>query len=454
MPGLEGRSLVSELNQNLFVKQSKDFYRSKGTDFSFEILFRALYNEDVRVIKPRDFLISPSNAQYRIVNSLVVEPVEGDPENLENATLYQNEYKFGGIDKAYAPITSVEKIEVGYGKTFYKLSIDGGYNRDASVQGAVYGAFTVEPSTRIIGKVSSGSTVLDVDSTVGFGSTGELYFRYPDNSVGVSSYTSKSLTQFYGVTDIDAEIADATIVGVNTFAYGRSKLDQDEIIEVRVSSVLNSFNIPSNTNNLLKGGKVNVTNLGISENNFRTNKWFYNVSPIYKVKNLEIVDSSNNTYKVTLNVSNQFRSGDSAEIILNNVRKETKIISVSSETSFNIRGQGALNLDATYTIQRKIQKVSSGTYPSAQIYSTDIDNVYKNESGDYLISSPSIPHYDSQPLNPASREFKFSGSFLGDEFEISPGVEHGFYTGDAVYYRSTVNKSKPLLLMRMEDTDH
>jgi len=436
LPGLEGRSLVSELNQNLFVKQSKDFYRSKGTDFSFEILFRALYNEDVRVIKPRDFLISPSNAQYRIVNSLVVEPVEGNPENLENATLYQNEYKFGGINKAYAPITSIEKIEVGYGKTFYKLSIDGGYDRDIIVRGAEYGAFTVEPSTRVIGKVSSGSTVLDVDSTVGFGSTGELYFRYPDNSVGVSSYTSKSLTQFYGVTDIDAEIADATIVGVNTFAYGRSKLDQDEIIEVRVSSVLNSFNIPSNTNNLLKGGKVNVTNLGISENNFRTNKWFYNVSPTYKVKSLEIVDSSNNTYKVTLNVPSQFRSGDSAEIILNNARKETKIISVSSETSFNIRGQGALNLDATYTIQRKIQKVSSGTYPSAQIYSTDIDNVYKNESGDYLISSPSIPHYDSQPLNPASREFKFSGTFLGDEFEISPGVEHGFYTGDAVYYRA------------------
>ena len=31
---------------------------------------------------------------------------------------------------------------------------------------------------------------------------------------------------------------------------------------------------------------------------------------------LELIDSSNNTYKVTLNVSHQFRSGDSADIIL------------------------------------------------------------------------------------------------------------------------------------------
>ena len=41
-----------------------------------------------------------------------------------------------------------------------------------------------------------------MDSTVGFGSTGELYFPYIDNTTGVSSYTSKSLTQFFGLTGI------------------------------------------------------------------------------------------------------------------------------------------------------------------------------------------------------------------------------------------------------------
>ena len=435
LPGLEDRNFNSELNQNVFVKQGVDFYRSKGTDYSFEILFRALYNEDVRIVKPRDFLISPSNAQYRIINSLVVEPISGDPENLENATLYQNEYSLGKINKAYAPITSVEKIEVGYGKTFYKLGIDGGYNRDIIVKGAEYGAFVVEPSTRIIGQVSAGSTVLDVDSTVGFGSTGELYYRFSDNSVGVSSYTSKSLTQFYGVTDIDLDIADATVVGVNTFAYGRSKLDQDEIIEVRINSVLSSLNVPSNTKSILKDGKVNVTNLGISEKNVKTNKWFYNVSPTYKVKSIELIDSSNSTYKITLNVSNQFRIGDTAEIILNESRKETRITSITDEKSFTITGQGALDTEAVYTIQRKIQKVSSETFPEAEIYSADIDNVYKNESGDYLISSPSIPHYDSQ-LNSSSRKIEFSGTFIGDEFKITPGKEHGLYTGDAVYYEA------------------
>ena len=53
LPGLEDRKLDDNLNQNLFIKQAKDFYLSKGTDKSFEILFKALYNDDVKIIKPR-----------------------------------------------------------------------------------------------------------------------------------------------------------------------------------------------------------------------------------------------------------------------------------------------------------------------------------------------------------------------------------------------------------------
>ena len=76
--------------------------------------------------------------------------------------------------RAYAPVTSVENISVGYGKTFYKLSFDGGYDRDIRVDGAVYGQFQPDPTTRVIGQVGSGATILTVDSTVGFSKSGEL----------------------------------------------------------------------------------------------------------------------------------------------------------------------------------------------------------------------------------------------------------------------------------------
>lgn len=441
LPGFEERSLTPELNQNIFIKQAKDFYLSKGTDISFEILFKALYNEDVKIIKPRDFLISPSDAQYRITNDLVVEAIEGDPVNLYNATLYQNEYGFGvDLNKAYAPITEVEKISVGYGQTFYKISFDGGYNRDINVDGSAYGEFTVEPSTRIIGQVSSGSTVLDVDSTVGFGTTGELYVTYNDTTTGVVSYTSKSLTQFFGVSNLTNTILDASTVGVNTFAYGRSNLDQDKIIKVRINSVLKSIEIPSNTSDLLKGGKLNVTTLGVSENNKKTNNWFYNVAPIYKVNKVELKDASDNTFKFTLNVSPYIKKGDSVRLILSDgSEKEALVVEILTDKSFLIRGQGALNLDLTYKVQRKILKGSSNVFSNIESISTNVDNVYKN-GNEYLVASPSIPNYYSLTLDTSKREVIFSGTFSGNQFQISSGGEHGFYTGDPVYYSAELVK--------------
>ena len=80
---------------------------------------------------------------------------------------------------------------------FIRLSIDAGYNRDSRVEGSTYGTFITPPRTRIIGEVGAGLTVIDVDSTVGFGTTGELHFKYIDNTVGVSSYTSKKFNSIF-----------------------------------------------------------------------------------------------------------------------------------------------------------------------------------------------------------------------------------------------------------------
>jgi len=436
LPGLENRTLDKNLNQNIFLKQSKDFYLSKGTDQSFEILFKALYNKEVKVIRPSEFLFTPSNARYEVVNQVIVEPIEGDPINLDGATLYQDAYKFdNNIQKSYVPITSVERIEVGFGKTFYKLNFDGGYNRDISVDGVQYGKLKVEPSTRVIGAVSSGSSVFDVDSTVGFGTTGELYVKYTDTTTGVVSYTSKSLTQFFGITNLTKNIADATTVGVNTFAYGRSKLNQDEIIKVRVSSVYSSFEIPENTFSFKNGTTANVKTYGFDEDNFKTNKWEYNTSPCYNVEKVELLDSSDFTYRITLDTKHYIRVGNSISIILSTGTKlDSTIISIDSERSLRVRGQGNLNTSQVSHIQRKIQKGVSNTFPNISQYSTGIDNLYKDDDGDYIVASTSIPTYNAQPLEANSGKVTFSGTFSGTEFEITPGVEHGFYTGDAVYY--------------------
>ena len=441
LPGLENRSLHKDLNQDLFIKQAKDFYLSKGTDRSFEILFKALYNEDVRIIKPREFLFTPSNANYKVTKDFVVESIEGEgnPINLEQSTLYQDAYQYGDYTKAYAPITSVEPIntgDTGIGQTFYKLSIDAGYNRDARVDGSIYGEFKTHSKTRVIGNVSAGTTYLDVDSTVGFPTSGELYVPYSDGTVGVVSYTSRNTTQFFNCSNINGTIADASNIGINTYVYGSSFVDSSKTVKVRIGAVLEQFEPPTDAVDYGKDDTAQLKTLGISDSSFKGKNWFYNISPIYKVKNISLIDSSDWTYQLELNIDHCFKVGDLASVILqSDVRQTSTVIKVVSSKKVEVKGQGQLTDQPsdTYRLKRLVLKTESNNFPESSIYSTNVQNVYRNGK-DYLVASGSIPSYNAQPLDVYGQTVTFSGTFIGSEFLINPLTEdHGFYTGDAVY---------------------
>ena len=74
----------------------------------------------------------------------IVEPYVGDPENLINRTLYQNEFE--NISKAYAAVGAVEKISVGINtNSFYKVSLDLGQSFPDGSTSLTYGDFSIHP---------------------------------------------------------------------------------------------------------------------------------------------------------------------------------------------------------------------------------------------------------------------------------------------------------------------
>ena len=426
-PGFENRSFTEGLDESLFIKQSKDFYLSKGTDQSFEILFKSLYGENVSIIRPKEYLFRPSDAHFQITKDLVVESIEGNPEDLENATLYQNQYF--DFTEAYAPITKVEKIISKDGKEYYKLSIDAGYDRDLRVDGALYGEFKVHSQTKVIGQYGSNSTTIDVDSTLGFPQRGELFVTYNDQSTGVISYTSKSINQFFGCSNITGIIENTSNIGINTFASTK-----DETIKVRITSVLKEVDIVDDTYYLNKGYTSDIKTLGINSSDFTSNNWFFNISSSYAVDFISLIDNSDKTYRITTKTDHIFKIGDTLKIKgSDNVEKSSLVVDIISNRSFNIKGQGELLLNDTYTIQRDLLKTNSSTFPSTSIFNTNIQNVYKDKNKT-LVASPSLPYYGNQSLNLSSREIIFSGTFDSDVFKITSTTDHGFYTGEAVYY--------------------
>jgi hypothetical protein len=431
-PGFENRTFDENLNESLFIKQSKDFYSSKGTDRSFEILFKSLYGENSKIIRPREYLFRPSDAQYQITRDLIVESVEGNPEELLNSTLKQDEYF--NYSKAYAPVAKVGRITSNDGKEYYKLSIDANYDKDLNVNGSLYGNFDVHASTKIIGEYDSNSTAISVDSTIGFPESGELYVRYNDNTEGIIFYRSKSLNQFFECSNINGIIEDSSDIWINTYAYGSSTNNTNEIIKVRITSVIKDINLIDETYSLKKDYDILIKTLGVKSEDLVTNNWIFNISPSYGVESISLINDSNKTYRVNLKSNHSLRIGDNIDIRNSSGDiKKSVVIDVISEKSFLIRGQGDLLILGEYVIKRSILKSISPYFSEISRINSNIQNVYV-DGEKTLVSSPSIPNYYNQNLNAYPKRVTFSGFFDSDTFKITSGIDHGFYTGDVVYY--------------------
>ena len=548
-PGFENRNLDKNLNDSIFIKQSKDFYKSKGTDESFKILFRSLYGEDVSIVRPKEYLFRPSDANYQITKDLVVESIQGNPENLINCTLIQDEYP--EFTKAYAPITNVEKITSKNGKQYYKLSTDAGYSRDISFDGALYGEFKAHPQTKVIGKYTpkyfkvrtipnlnsssplnvyeidgtsqkqltlikgntyrfdisdssnnghpfifqtiSGESLsslyysvvseqtesfisltisltapnevikyncsnhngmganinivtdstdelpnLDVDSTVGFPNSGELYVTYNDQRQGIIKYESKSVNQFFKCSNITGIIEDSANVGINTYARKLPFKGSDEIIRVRVTSVIEDLNLIDDSYYLKKGISSQIKTLGVNSEDVVSNNWFFNIATSYEVQSISLIDNTDKTYQINTKLNNIFRIGDSLKIINSSGNEiNTKVSDITSEKSFTINGN-LLSVTDNYTVKRNILRTNSSTFPNSSIFSANVQNVYKQDNKT-IVASPSLPYYNTQSLDISSKQIVFDVKIFDETYEsdilkITDTNDHGFYTGDAVYY--------------------
>ena len=446
-PGFQNREIDSDVNQRLFISKSKDFYKAKGTDDSFRILFGALYGEDVEVIKPKDFLFRPSDAQYRVTKDLVVEAISGDPSTLKSQTLFQDAYDSYDIEKSYASITDVEKLIYG-DKSFYKLSVDFDYSKDITFDGSILGNFSVHPKTRIVNQVSDGSSVIDVDSTVGFPETGELVVTYSTGTSGTLRYTSKSINQFFGVglantttvgTASGTAINSESDIRLNAYAYAYVGFGTATRVDMRIGSVLSEPIIEENTYYFSNNDTARIKSLGITTSSPKTDSWIYNISNKFDVESVTLSDSSVPSYKVKTYSKNNFRVGDSLTITnTSSVTNGSTVTGVIDEYSFIIAGQGTLNGTVSY-VQRSIlkPKVDStlSQYSYIEKYYANVQNTYVKFNQDLLVASASFPNYYNQPLDFYDRKVVLNGEYDGDTFTISSGVnDHGYQTGDPVYY--------------------
>ena len=193
--------------------------------------------------------------------------------------------------------------------------------------------------------------------------------------------------------------------------------------------------IPDDTYLFSKDDTARIKTLGISSSTVRRSNWIDNVANTFKVSSFILQDSSNFTYDVTLFDSHNFRIGDRLQITdSSSVSNNSTVVDVLDDKRFSIRGQGQLSHNLSYIVSRYITKPNSSIYPQLNVNTANVQNVYTNYSDEVLVASPSVPFYYDQLLNPYDKKVTFSGSFSGEVLQITSGLDHGFYTGDKVYY--------------------
>ena len=252
-PGLENSDFVSDLDVNNFIKQARTFYESKGTEESFRILFNVLYGVTPKIIDLEKYLVKPSSARYLRRERIVAEKLSGNPLKLQGQTIVRS------TDSQTT--ASISEVEVLTGittssdtKEYFTLDIFVGYNDEEFITGT----FDVTGKTKVIEPVSIGSSVITVDSTIGFGATGTVISG--DNAS--ITYTDKTINQFLNCSGINAAISLGSDLIIDDKVFGYENGDLTKKVELRLTGVLKEF-VPSSNNKLsLEGERITIKSIG------------------------------------------------------------------------------------------------------------------------------------------------------------------------------------------------
>ena len=446
LPGLENNDFATTLDVGNFVKFARSFYQSKGVEESIRILFKVLYGVDSKIIDLEGNLIKPSGAEFirrEVVVADLITPT-GEPQNLTGQTIF----KSTDIN-TNASVSEVEIIK-REGKNYYKIALFVGF----SDRDLIEGVFTVPGKTKVIGGVTAGATIIDVDSTVGFGTTGTII-------AGANSeiqYTSKSINQFFGCSGVGVGINTATDLRSDETIFGYENGDLSKRVDLRITGVLSELVPITDISLINEQENLFVKNIGEKiendKDNYKqifANSWIYNTASRFQV------EISGSTFKLNTFIDKAYlKVGDRFEIL---ERNEQVIVGSGQIASIDV---GLNQINATniagftpqagqhYDIRRIIEKVNSTGVTLAQGNNTiiaDTLNVYVDGNQDGYVASNSLPSYDITQniieetitggtqsnldgFNPLNQKYSFI------KFTPPPGEDIKFIQGDAIIYQT------------------
>ena len=458
LPGFEDSTLTSDLDVGNFIKFARSFYQSKGIEESIRVLFKVLYGVESKILDLESNLIKPSDAEYIRREVIIADLIsDGDPQNLVGQTVYKN-----GDLETNASVSEVE-IFSRDGKNYYRIALFVGY----SDRDLIKGIFTVSPNTKVLSGVSTTDSIISVDSTVGFGSTGIL-----KSGTNTIEYGSKSINQFFECTGIDVPINTADDIRSDDFIFGYENGDVTKKIDLRITGVLSKLVTDDDVSLVREGESIFVKNVGEkilneSETDKQkfANSWIYNTSSRFQVDITQDFNeqgqlTGGGTLKLNTKIDkSSIRKNDLFQVLRRNEQTiegsftvDTVIETQNQITTTNLGFNPIVGVD--YDIRRVIKKASSTGIEIREGNDniiSDVLNVYVDGNTDGYVASNSLPNYIIEDniitekiigIAQTTTNFSLDGqnedtglySFL--KFDLNPTRNIKFIQGDAIVYNS------------------
>jgi len=480
-PGFEELEFDLKINPQNFISKAKTFYQTKGTDEAFKILFKVLYAEDVKIIKPDDFCFTPSDDKWRVVETFVCNLVSGNPFDVREQTLYQDKFPEYNIESANGSIYNVEAFTSNEEK-FYKIQLFSGYSNNLNPKGSINGTFATTPKTYVIENIGVGSKTITVDSTVGFENTGIL--EIDELSI---SYTDKTNNQFLNCSGVTSNILKKSKVFSNHYIYAYEKTNGN-LVKFKLNNVLSGLT-SSTAIYSYDGDPIQIDHLGSTEESKLLQSLVYNhpitVSCGEAVRT--ITTQIRNNQKQAFSISNgsalceyphYLKTGDIVDMYIANTDQLIAInlsVNVFNSKEFSIpitsvlQSVSQLSQSLDFLLGKIIlfkRTLKKSPYQNLNL-SANVQDSYL-DSNFYYLTSNGLPEYEVNPLlnngsfttpppplNAApdtyllissplrNHQFKNGDEVVVSNYSTSPGFNNniGINTGNYYFIRKDSNNT-------------
>ncbi len=461
LPGFENRNFITGTSVTNILTRAKDFYMSKGTDSSYQILFKLLYGEDIELLKPIEQTLVPSANVYFKTKHVLLENLTPGAQPLESIGnfLYQD---VSGIGTVSASIYNVEYRPINQ-TDFYEMSLD---------STSFDGIFQVPGKTKALEETVEAAESLVVDSTVGFGQSGTLLVRPRAGSNFITlRYTDKTVNQFLNVTGVTTSLVFGADVLENKLAYAYAGFGQTSLMEFRLVNVIDQVDTTQSTNMQI-GDNLKLLSFGRDLGNLpQFNNWIYNIPSSHSIASINQVNV--NTYRLKLfdaivfYVDEVLRlrndAGDEINVTVKDIEYDATNLSKVYSNTIVIQTTGAVPSDVTI-ITKTVTKAehNSNYFTGVDQFPVGIQNSYLDKQEEFFyVTSSGLPNYPvfatdnkvfvksstievtdgfGTPLNGGGFTYTIQ-SFDPTNVTLAtpPPLNHNYVTGDKIYWDNTTN---------------